>query len=129
MLRSICLALACATTLAACASMTDIVPAGKDTYMLSASDFSGLSGPGALRTAELQRANAYCGSLGRHMKALSATGRGVAGWTPTDAALTFQCLADTDPEWNHSDAPNAQHIDATIRSCQNSDGSACTPTH
>lgn len=122
--------------LAGCASMTDIVPAGRDTYLVSTTDIMGMSNSGSMRAAQLKRANAYCESQGKRMKAVSTEGSGVPWMTPTDASLTFQCLAETDPQWGAAPLPTAHHSEVTIHTdhpapqpCQNSDGSACTPTH
>ena len=78
-----------------CASVSDVVPVGKDTYRVSSqmggqfpswSDVKGLS---------LKRANEYCRETGKYMVEGKWETHGARGWTPLNAELTFQCLADS----------------------------------
>ena len=43
----------------------------------------------------LKRANQYCQSKKKYMKEDKWETHGARGWTPLNAELTFQCLADT----------------------------------
>ncbi|MDO8705885.1 MAG: hypothetical protein Q7J84_13155 [Sulfuricaulis sp.] len=78
-----------------CASVSEVMPVGKDTYRVSSemggqfpswSDVKGLS---------LKRANEFCGGKGRYVEEGSWVTHGARGWTPLNAELTFKCLSDS----------------------------------
>lgn len=56
-----------AILVAGCASVTDVVPTGPDTFMVSARGVMGNSSAGQEKAKAFQRANEYCNDLGRQM--------------------------------------------------------------
>jgi hypothetical protein len=102
-------ALAGTTALATsgCVYPSDIVPAGKDSYMISSSTGSVFR---SLGTSNLKDANAYCDAQGRHM-IIRHTGTTMSGFGNRSNDLLFSCVSDTDPEWQR---PNLKS-DPTVR--------------
>lgn len=81
-----------------CATTSDIVPYGKDTYMLSASDMWGGYAGGSLQVRAAERANEYCRSKGKVFVVRNSGTAGVQGWTGTSSTLIFSCVDERDPE-------------------------------
>ena len=81
-----------------CATTSDIVPYGKDTYMLSAGDIWGGYSSGTLQVKAAQRANEYCQSIGKVFVVRNAGTAGVQGWTSTSSTLVFSCVDEKDAE-------------------------------
>ena len=87
--------------LTGCASISEIAPAGKDTYMIAASSL-GFGTAGATLKAKLYtKANLYCTKQNKVLFPVSDSSvdyrafRGMA-----NAELTFRCLNEDDPELN-----------------------------
>jgi hypothetical protein len=81
-----------------CATTSDIVPYGKDTYMLSAGDIWGGYSSGTLQVKAAQRANEYCQSMGKVFVVRNTGTAGVQGWTSTSSTLVFSCVDEKDAE-------------------------------
>ena len=81
-----------------CATTSDIVPYGKDTYMLSAGDIWGGYSSGTLQVKAAQRANEYCQSIGKVFVVRNTGTAGVQGWTSTSSTLVFSCVDEKDAE-------------------------------
>lgn len=88
---SVVLASTC-TMLAACQSVSDVVPAGGGAYMVGSEVRGGFSSWAEVRALTLNRANEYCVSQGKEMEAVDSKTRGARGWTPQEAELTFRCV-------------------------------------
>ena len=74
----------------ACAT-TDIVPAGKDTFVMAGyNEFS--SGPN-IKTNLYKKANAHCSRMGKLLMPVNES------FTSTSAELRFRCLYENDPEY------------------------------
>lgn len=86
-----------AALLTGCVTTSDVVPMGKDSYMLSSSS---PGGPGVQNGAvtAVSAASRYCEAHNKHMifRHTSSTRFGFAGIT-TD--LVFSCVDDDDPEY------------------------------
>lgn len=87
-------------SLSACVTssgQSDIVPIGKDTYMVGrAGGFFTVSG--AEVKAQLYRdANAFCQTRGKNLMPVSTSSNNSAPYTYATAELQFRCLADGDP--------------------------------
>ncbi len=82
-----------------CASISEIVPAGKDTYMITASDLSTGAAGSTLKAKLYKEASIYCAKQNKVLFPVSDSSvdyrvfRGTA-----NAELTFRCLNDDDPE-------------------------------
>lgn len=100
---------AVAALLTACAVTSEVVPMGKDSYMLSSSS---PGGPGVQNGAvtAVAAANRYCESHSKHMifRHTSSTRFGFAGIT-TD--LVFSCVTEDDPEYER---PNLKADPTTV---------------
>lgn len=85
---------ACAVT----SGTTDIVPIGKDTYMVGRpGGFFTLSG-GEVKAQLFRDANEFCLSQGKNVMPVSTSSRDSAPYTYATAELQFRCLADGDPD-------------------------------
>jgi uncharacterized protein YcfL len=83
----------CLMLLAGCASVSDIVPAGQDTYRISGSNLAiGASGT-QIKTDLYKKASDYCAAQGKVFEPVDSSSvdyrvfRGTA-----NAELTFRCL-------------------------------------
>jgi len=83
---------------AGCATTTDVVPYGKDTYLLSTADIWGGYSQGSLKVKAAQRASAFCAEQGKVFTVRNTGGQGTQGWTSTSATLIFSCISENDPE-------------------------------
>ena len=86
-------------SLVGCATTSDIVPYGRDSYMLSAGDVWGGYSGGTLQVKAAQRANEFCRSQGKVFVVRNAGTAGVQGWTSTSSTLVFSCVSESDPEF------------------------------
>ena len=78
---TVALASTCAM-LAACQSVSDVVPAGSGTYMVGSEVRGGFSSWAEVRALTLNRANEYCVSQGKEMQAVDSKTRGARLDTP-----------------------------------------------
>jgi predicted small secreted protein len=89
-----------ATTLAGCVTMSEPVPVGRDTYMMSIGARGGLSGSNSeLVVQAVQKAGVFCESTGREIELRNTSSSGVQGWTPQSGQVIFACLAASDPRY------------------------------
>ena len=80
--------------LVACASTTEVVPAGKDTYVVAGDDAAWEGTSGAKIKATLyKKANAHCEKMGKKLLPLDESISSYA------AELRFRCLEEDDPEY------------------------------
>lgn len=86
------LGLTFALALSGCASVSDVMPVGKDTYRVSSEMAGNFPSWPEVKGLSLKRANEYCDGLGRYMKEVDWETHGARGWTPLNAELTFECL-------------------------------------
>lgn len=86
--------------LAGCVSTSEIVPAGKDTYMVTGASHGGAAG-GKEGAAALKAANAHCEKMGKHLQIR----RTDSGYSLNYASmnLIFSCLDENDPEYKRPD--------------------------
>lgn len=90
-----------ALTLSACTTMrtSEVVPAGKDSYMVTASSSGGrVGGEGPVA---MQAANAYCEKLGK--RALIRHTEPRNNFEFSSETLVFSCLDASDPEYKRPD--------------------------
>jgi hypothetical protein len=82
-----------------CVTTSAVVPMGKDSYMLTASNDAcgNCSNPPQIRAA--QQANAYCDSLGLHMIVRRIDHESFDMGYGHKATITFSCVRDTDTEY------------------------------
>jgi len=83
---------------AGCVSTSEIVPAGKDSYMVSGSANGGaVSGQSII--AATKQANEYCAKQGKVMQIRNTNTGGSAGWGGEHSNMIFSCLFPDDPEY------------------------------
>jgi hypothetical protein len=82
-----------------CATTSDVVPYGKDSYMLSSGDVWGGYSQGSLQVKAAQRASSFCAEKGKVFVVRNTGGQGVQGWTSTSSTLIFSCVSENDPEF------------------------------
>jgi len=81
--------------LIACSSISEVQPTGADTYTVSQEIGArwGTDIPywSYVQDLPIKRANEFCGSNNKTMTAVGWEYRGVQGWSPLNAKLTFKC--------------------------------------
>ena len=82
-------------TISSCASVSEVRPVGKDTYRVSSEMSGNFPSWSEVKDLSLKRANEYCNGMKSYMVEGKWETHGARGWTPLNAELTFQCLADT----------------------------------
>lgn len=78
--------------LAACATMSDVMQIGPNTYMVSTTVRGGMSTDTEVKSTVIRKAQAHCGGLGKQMEMVSSTNAGLQGWSPQTAEVTFKCV-------------------------------------
>jgi hypothetical protein len=91
-------ALAVLALCAGCATVSDVTPIGKDSYMVGVEVRGGQDWT-TVKAHAIRRANEYCAGLGRNMVLTHSETSGARGWTPQDAEIQFMCLTNDDPEY------------------------------
>src|SRR5580698_6249491 len=89
----------CAAVLAGCVSSSEIVPMGKDSYMVSGQARGGAMVTGRSIIEATKSANTYCSAKGLVMMPRNANPEGSATWTAETSTLVFTCLRADDPEY------------------------------
>ena len=85
--------------LAGCVATTsEVVPAGKDTYMVSAMAAGSVVLAGHSMINATKAANAYCTRLGKFMIIRNTQTVGTSGMGSEHSNLIFSCVAEDDPE-------------------------------
>lgn len=103
MLVRLALTVLLVAALSACSSMSEVTPvAGKDMYSVTNSSGTQLITWVELKNQTLQRADAYCESLGRKMTHPKIASNHATGIGAKKAQVTFQCdervVPDPKPE-------------------------------
>jgi hypothetical protein len=93
-----------------CATTSDIVPMGKDSYMVNIDSYTSVS-PGEVTTQAAKTANAYCDKQGKHMIVRRMDSSGIPWLTTLSTSFVFSCVTDDDPEFAR---PNLQKDPTTI---------------
>ena len=95
---------------AACVSTSEVVPMGKDSYMISVDDSLTWNKGNSAITAS-KAANAYCERMGKHMIVRRMDTSGTPGWTTLSANFIFSCVTEDDPEYQR---PNLKKDPNTV---------------
>jgi hypothetical protein len=96
--------------LTACVNTSQVVPMGKDSYMITGQAHGGLNS-GQSNVAAVEQANAYCTSLHRYMIVRRLDTSGVAAFGGETARLVFSCVTENDPEYQR---PNLRPEPTTV---------------
>jgi hypothetical protein len=73
-----------------CATTSQIVPYGKDTYLVNAEDVWGTNSTGNLAVRALEQANIFCAKQNKIVQTINAEQRGNV-WVGTSSNLIFTC--------------------------------------
>jgi hypothetical protein len=77
---------------AGCVSTSEVVPVGKDTYMVGTQVQGGMESWTEIKARSIKSANDYCDKRGQTMTLQGdVKTSGVRGWTPQNAEVTFKC--------------------------------------
>lgn len=76
-----------------CASITEVVPAGKDTYIIAGGDSSETISGASIKTDLYKKANIHCEAMGMKIMPLDES------VFSHSAELRFRCLKEDDPEY------------------------------
>ncbi len=75
-----------------CSSVSEIVPYGKESYILSVEDVFGIKSAGALQINAAQKAKEYCNERGKDFVIINSNGQASA-YTTSSASLQFSCIS------------------------------------
>ena len=89
--------------LAACTSISEVVPVGKDTFMLTGSNNHSRSTGGEIKVELFKVANAYCASLGKELMPVKTSSVDARLFNSSTSDLYFRCLLAGDPELRRPD--------------------------
>ena len=92
-MKKILLVAAAAALLAACSTVTDVVPTGKDTYMVGSNARGGFTSDAEVKALAIKRANEYCAAQGKRAQVTNSSSSGTQGWTPQNSEVQFSCVA------------------------------------
>ena len=105
-MRTVAIGLALlALPLTGCVSTSEVVPVGRDSFMLTSTSRGGLYA-GRERIEGAKTANQYCDAIGKHMIIRRTDSNGIPGLGPVTSDLVFSCVASDDPEYQR---PNLRH--------------------
>ena len=90
MMRNLILGLA---ALAGCSTVSEVVPTGKDTYMVGSNAHGGFTSDAEVAGLAIKRANEFCASQGRIAQVTDTRSSGTQMWTPQNAQVQFTCVA------------------------------------
>lgn len=92
-----------ALILAGCgASSSEVIPAGKDSYLVTGTAVGGVAAGQSLPSA-MKTANAYCTKQGKFMVIRREDTAGNAGFGGEHSNLIFSCVTADDPEYKRPD--------------------------
>lgn len=83
---------ACMLAATGCAvSVSEVTPLGGNLYMVGANARSGIQPDSEIMAAAVQKASAFCASLGKHVEISATQITGVQGISPRNADVRFSC--------------------------------------
>jgi hypothetical protein len=77
---------------------SNIVSIGPSTYTLNMTGV-GFATQGNTNIKAMSQASAYCENMHKKLLLKDSAEKGVYGWSPRQATLTFKCLDESDPEY------------------------------
>lgn len=92
-MRTLIAAAGLAALLTGCSTVSEVVPTGKDTYMVGSSARGGFTSDAEVKALAVKRANEYCAAQGKRAQVLSSSSSGVQMWTPQNSEVQFSCVA------------------------------------
>ena len=82
----------CVLLLAGCASTSDVVSTGPDTYLVTAHGSPGVSSGGAQKVKAIREAESYCKSKGKTYQVLKAEDQASGFGRAASAEVEFRCV-------------------------------------
>ncbi len=79
--------------LAGCTTVSDVVPTGKDTYMVGSTARGGFTGDAEVKAQAIKRASEFCAAQGKIAQVTGSSSSGTQMWTPQNAEVQFACIA------------------------------------
>ncbi len=92
--------------LAACVSVSDVVPAGKDTWMVAGTN-SRIGADSTMKTDLYKTASDFCAAKNKAFTPVSQNYTSIVIGRPASAELVFRCLSESDPEYKR---PNMEAV-------------------
>lgn len=78
--------------LAGCQTISEVMPIGKDSYMVGANVRGGLVSDAEVTALSVRKANEWCAGQGKQMELTNSTNSGTQGWTPQQSQVMFKCF-------------------------------------
>jgi len=78
--------------LAGCSTVSEVVPTGKDTYMVGSQARGGFTGDAEVKALAIKRANEFCAAQGKRAQVTNSSSSGTQGWTPQNSEVQFTCV-------------------------------------
>lgn len=79
--------------LTGCSTVSEVVPTGKDSYMVGSTARGGFTGDAEVKSLAVKRANEFCAAKGLRAQVTGSQSSGTQGWTPQNAEVQFTCVA------------------------------------
>lgn len=76
----------------ACSTVSEVVPTGKDTYMVGSQARGGFTGDADVKALAIKRANEFCSAKGKRAQVTNSSSSGTQGWTPQNSEVQFSCV-------------------------------------
>lgn len=77
--------------LTGCRTISDVMPVGRDAYMVGAQVRGGLGGSMAVKQLAIRKADAHCAARDKSVQIVGIESSGIQGFTPQSADPTFRC--------------------------------------
>jgi hypothetical protein len=84
--------LTAALTCVGCSTVSEVVPTGKDTYMVGSNARGGFTSDADVKALAIKRANEFCAGLGKRAQIIASQSSGTQMWTPQNAEVNFACV-------------------------------------
>lgn len=78
--------------LTACQTVSEVMPVGKDSYMVGANARGGMISDAELTALSLRRANEWCAAQNKQMELTNSSNSGYQGFTPQQSQVMFKCV-------------------------------------
>jgi hypothetical protein len=93
---------------------TDIVPIGKDTYMLGRPGGFFTRSGGEVKSQLFRDANAFCRNRGLNLMPVSTSERDTGIATYANAEIQFRCLVEGDPDLGRPTMKSAPNVTVEV---------------
>ena len=81
--------------LTACQTVSEVMPVGKDSYMVGANVRGGFVSDAEVTAMSVRRANEWCAAQNKRMELGNSSNSGTQGWTPQQSQILFKCVDKT----------------------------------